>query len=229
MAVKLGKRLRRIESMADEQYDHIWDCCCDHGLLGQGFLEREPFAHIHFVDIVPQLMKVLQGKLKKSYGELSARWSVHCCHVENIPLKEKSERHLIILAGVGGDLTQEFMISLCEKYADVQIDFILCPVYHQFDLRKKLRHLNLTFRDECLVQENKRFYEIIMVSNQKYSTSKDREISVVGEGIWTYTNEEEKRIARGYLKKILRHYDKKKDSQPELYLSAFEAYKGIVV
>ncbi|HSC68256.1 MAG TPA: SAM-dependent methyltransferase, partial [Cellvibrio sp.] len=57
--LKLGKRLQQIELMVTANYDHIWDCCCDHGLLGAALLARKAAPHIHFVDIVPELMRKL--------------------------------------------------------------------------------------------------------------------------------------------------------------------------
>lgn len=54
--MKLSKRLQQIDHMVKHGYDHIWDCCCDHGFLGASLLEREAAAHIHFVDIVPELI-----------------------------------------------------------------------------------------------------------------------------------------------------------------------------
>ncbi|HTG55937.1 MAG TPA: SAM-dependent methyltransferase, partial [Niabella sp.] len=48
-------------------YTHIWDCCCDHGLLGAALLSRQAAAHIHFVDIVPELMHELKNKLQRFF------------------------------------------------------------------------------------------------------------------------------------------------------------------
>ena len=227
MGVKLSKRLKRIESMITKKYDHIWDCCCDHGLLGQALLEREHFVHIHFVDIVSKLMERLQENLEKSYKEISSRWSVHCCHVADIPLPKYSGKHLIIISGVGGDLTKTFMSSLCNQYPEADIDYILCPVYHQFDLRKELIRLDFVLQDECLIRENKRYYEIMMVSKKLRCAHEYEEICPVGNKIWQYTNEEEKNIATEYLNKIYCHYKKQQHSKTHFHLEAFSQYKNV--
>ena len=36
--------------MIPDGYDHIWDCCCGHGLLGMTLLARHAAEHIHFVE-----------------------------------------------------------------------------------------------------------------------------------------------------------------------------------
>ena len=40
ITLKLGNRLRQLERMIDQRYSQIWDCCCDHGLLGMSLLQR---------------------------------------------------------------------------------------------------------------------------------------------------------------------------------------------
>ena len=53
--------------MISGHYDHIWDCCCDHGLLGMLLLERSAARHVHFVDCVPSLMQALELRLQRFF------------------------------------------------------------------------------------------------------------------------------------------------------------------
>lgn len=214
--------------MITGDYDHIWDCCCDHGLLGKSLLKRgEVNAHIHFVDIVPELMTSLKEGLQQAHGQFSNNWTVHCCDIVEMPLSSHSGRHLVIIAGVGGDLTQDFMISLENQYTDRHIDYLLCPVYHQFDLRKCLIDLDFVLHQEHLVYENKRYYEVMLVSKRCFAHPLCKEISFVGEDIWRYHNEEEQSIARGYLQKKISHYKRRQCSG--LSLDAFKKYQNIIV
>lgn len=62
--------------MVTSEYTHIWDCCCDHGLLGAALLSRQAGSYIHFVDIVPELMSELKNKLQRFHPkELAATGS----------------------------------------------------------------------------------------------------------------------------------------------------------
>lgn len=208
MRLKLGKRLKQIESMVTAKYDHIWDCCCDHGLLGAALLSSNTAPHIHFVDIVPELMHELENKLQRFYPEHSkpesnAQWQVHCMDVTALPLQELSGTHLVIIAGVGGDLMTELVEAIHQNNPSADIDFLLCPVHHQFTLRQQLIQLDFSLKTETLITENQRFYEIILVSTIKNPHAK---ISPIGNLIWQSNTPEQAKIAADYLKKTLEHY-----------------------
>ena len=87
-------------------------------------------------------------------------------------------KHLIIIAGVGGDLITQFIHDIHRKHPNVNIDFLLCPVNQQFSLRQTLITLNFSLQSEILVEENRRFYEIILVSSL---ADKEKPISPVGD------------------------------------------------
>jgi tRNA (adenine22-N1)-methyltransferase len=205
--LKLSNRLQQIEKMVTLQYSHIWDCCCDHGLLGCALLLRLNAinipSNIHFVDIVPELMAELKTKLYRFYADTT--WETHCQDVAKLPLQHYDGKHLIIIAGIGGDLMIEFIEAIYHKHKGINIDFLLCPVHHQFSLRSKLIELNFSLKDEVLVEDNKRFYEIILVS----STSKEsRKLNPVGDKIWQSQSNKETEIADKYLNKTLKHYQR---------------------
>jgi tRNA (adenine22-N1)-methyltransferase len=205
--LKLSNRLQQIEKMVTLQYSHIWDCCCDHGLLGCALLLRlnaiNVPSNIHFVDIVPELMAELKTKLYRFYADTT--WETHCQDVAKLPLQHYDGKHLIIIAGIGGDLMIEFIEAIYHKHKGINIDFLLCPVHHQFSLRSKLIELNFSLKDEVLVEDNKRFYEIILVS----STSKEsRKLNPVGDKIWQSQSKKETEIADKYLNKTLKHYQR---------------------
>jgi len=195
--------------VTSQQYDHIWDCCCDHGLLGFTLLSRQAASNIHFADIVPELMIEVKSKLERFYTKASnstnSSWKTHCVDVAKLPLKDYQGKQLIIIAGVGGDLMIQFIEAIHQQYPNVNIDFLLCPVHHQFSLRSKLIELDFSLKDEMLVEDNQRFYEIIYVS----STSKvNREINPVGEKIWQSSSNEQAETVAKYLNKTLKHYQR---------------------
>jgi len=203
--------------VTSKQYDHIWDCCCDHGLLGFALLSRQAASNIHFVDIVPELMTELEGKLQRFYSpscnSSNPTWQIHCLDVAKLPLKECEGKQLIIIAGVGGDLMIQFIEAIHQQYPSLHLDFVLCPVHHQFSLRQKLIELNFSLKDEVLVEENRRFYEVILVSS---SSEIKRKINPVGDKIWQpvssvdssgHSSEQAETTSR-YLTKTLSHYQR---------------------
>ncbi len=196
--MKISRRLQQIDQMICEPYDHIWDCCCDHGLLGMALLRREAADRVHFVDAVPLLMAELQAKLTRffSSGAAAGHWQVHCEDVAQLRLAADG-RQLIIIAGVGGDLLIDLVTTLCQNHPRQALEFILCPVRHQYKVRQRLIALGLGLVEECLVQENTRFYEVIHVS-----THNGVPISPVGSRLWDLSRPADQR----YLSQTLGHY-----------------------
>lgn len=220
--------------MVATTYDHIWDCCCDHGLLGATLLFRQAAPRIHFVDIVPELMRELENKLQHFYPERfesasNVQWQVHCMDVTTLPLQQFSGKHLVIIAGVGGDLMTELVQAICQKNPTVDIDFLLCPVHHQFTLRQQLIQLNFSLKTETLIIENQRFYEILLVSTIKNLSNTRSNISPVGSLIWQSSTPEQSKIAADYLKKTLDHYKRTQLSRKAEVQYIIDAYNTITL
>jgi tRNA (adenine22-N1)-methyltransferase len=209
--IKLSPRLRAIQQMVEDNYQHIWDTCCDHGMLGEALLV-ERIIHkastsnnsiVHFVDIIPSIMARVTNKLQQYYGPWSNDWNVHCLDLANVPLDYYQGKHLLIISGISGEL----MASLIERFVNKHpitklnnIEFLLCPAHGQLVLRKALIALNFTLNDEVLVEDNERFYEVIRVSIQNTG----KLINPVGDKIWQYPT-----LSSRYLTKILNHYQRK--------------------
>ena len=225
--ITLGKRLRQIETMVSERYEHIWDCCCDHGLLGAALLSRQAAPHIHFVDVVPNLMQELQRKLNRYYPattESNSQWQTHCIDAITLPLQDYNGRHLVIIAGVGGDLMTELVKAIYQKNPMLDIDFLLCPVHHQFTLRQQLIEFDFSLKNEVLIVENQRFYEILFVSTTSNPHAK---IHSVGSLIWQSNTPEQAKITADYLNKTLCHYKRVQLSRKTDVQHIIDTYNAI--
>lgn len=221
--LKFSNRLKQIEQMVTTEYSHIWDCCCDHGFLGATLLARQA-ANIHFVDIVPELMAQLEHKLKRFFPHSTANWSTHCLDVSKLPLAQYEGKHLIIIAGIGGDLMIQFVDAIHQKHSHLTLDFLLCPVRQQFALRQKLINLNFSLKREKLVEDNHRFYEAILVSS---FTDIYAPISPVGDKIWHSTSAEQTIVTKKYLNQILNHYQRIQQGGATNVDHIIEAYRAI--
>lgn len=227
--MKLGKRLKQIESMVTSDYTHIWDCCCDHGLLGTALLSRLAAPNIHFVDIVPELMGVLENKLDRFYSNSTSSWSTHCLDVALLPIDQYEGKTLIIVTGVGGDLMTELVNAIHQSHSAATIDFLLCPVHHQFTLRQQLIQLDYNLKSEVLVEENQRFYEILLVSSPTISDDKQSKVSPVGELIWHANTAEQEEIIVNYLKKTLNHFQRMKAGNNIDIQHVIDAYLAVKI
>lgn len=223
--------------MVTSGYDHIWDCCCDHGLLGAELLTRSAASNIHFNDIVPELMETVERKLKRFHGNSNSTWVTHCLDVAKLPLAQYQGKHLVIISGVGGDLMTQFIDDLAQsmrtentltnRLQTESVDFLLCPVHHQFTLRQKLIELNFSLKAEVLLEENRRFYEILLVSSKANSNAL---ISPVGKDIWQVDSDAEYSTSKRYLQKTLDHYGRIQKSgctEAKKIISAYQSITGI--
>lgn len=206
--MSLSQRLSVIKSMVKDDYDHIWDCCCDHGFLGMSLLSSHHKATIHFVDIVPSLIKTVEDKLTTYSQEKqqTLNYKTHCCDVKQLPLSQYRGKHLIIIAGVGGDLTAEFVKGLMSLSLQQNFDFLLCPVHHLYMLRSQLNDLSFYVENEKLVYDNKRFYEVLLISSSAKTNKPHSFVNNTGKAIWVTKDVAEQKSAEQYLKQLLCHY-----------------------
>jgi tRNA (adenine22-N1)-methyltransferase len=215
----LSKRLTQIEALITSEYTHIWDTCCDHGYLGESLISHQKAPNIHLVDIVPKIITPLDNRLSRlfsnPYSALSSQanpqthWQTHCLDISKLPLQHCSGKHLIIIAGIGGDLMIECMRRIMSEHPSQEIDFILCPVRHLHTLREQLIELKMTLKEEVLIKEKKIFYEILLLSNTALPPGQDtplKPVSPVGEAIWQCKTDKEKSEAQEYLAIKIKHY-----------------------
>lgn len=224
--MKLGKRLQKIAALVTADYEHIWDCCCDHGLLGAALLARQAAPNIHFVDVVPELMKILENKLEQFFPDSISKWQVHCMDVSALSLPAKNGKHLVIIAGVGGDLMTELVKAIYENNPMVEIDFLLCPVHHQYTLRQQLIACECSLKAEALMIENNRYYEIILASTIKNSHAP---INPVGSLLWQSHSPEQSKIAADYLRKTLAHYKRIQCGKHTNVQAIIDAYNAVSI
>lgn len=216
--MKLSSRLDTIKNKVTNNYDHIWDCCCDHGQLGIALLTSQPKSVIHFVDVVDELMLELENQLQKHASAIQSQWQVHCMDVAKLPLV-KDKKNLIIIAGVGGYLLIELVRSIQRRNQGIELEFILCPVLHNHMVRCELIEMGFGLLSETLVKENKRFYEVLHVSNQAA-----KPLSVVGNEMWDLSDSEHTE----YLKKNISHYQRM-EVNPRCIDRVSELYKNVML
>ncbi|CAA0090893.1 Uncharacterised protein [BD1-7 clade bacterium] len=171
-------RIKAITQAGSGNYDCIWDTCCDHGQIGEGFLlsdlqhseadHQTSSAHVYFVDQVAHICDQLRSRLEAQYS--SASFSVLCQDAASISLQSSAMpalRHLVVIAGVYGHTAVDIMHSiLTQNDASLQpnIDFLLCPNYELFELRQWLIKQGFSMKREEVVLQKTRLNEILLVS-----------------------------------------------------------------
>ncbi len=222
-SVKLGLRLQAIEQMVIRHYDHIWDCCCDHGLLGMRLLERNTADTVHFVDVVESLVDQVSHNLSINPELYPAeRWQALCEDVAQLPLSEvsaaKDSSHLVIIAGVGGDLLFDLVEAIHTANPESYIEFLLCPVRQHYHVRESLLTLGMKLLNESLVFENSLFYEILHVASEA-----EEELTPVGSKMWDFSDNDH----RSYLQQTISHYQRRMKSGCRKTAHILEQYQNL--
>lgn len=223
--MKLNKRLLTLSEMVNEHYDLVWDCCCDHGLLGFKILADGVIKRLNFVDLVPDITNKLQLKLQQHGHHLpmDAQWQVLCQDVSDIALAKSASqlpndaKQLVIISGIGGDLIIEILNNLTSICRGLNVDFLLCPVQHTYKLRKTLKALQFKSKDERLVLENNRGYELMLISQLE-----GQAMTLTGSDMMWKSHP----LASRYLKNLITHYQRSLRSNDchLLYQSALGDY-----
>lgn len=221
--MKLNKRLTELAQMVENPYDVVWDCCCDHGLLGLSILTNERVQQVNFVDVVPDIIEKLTQKMADISHHLpqDKHWRLLCQDVSTLNFftdNSPEKKQLVIISGVGGELMISMLQSLMLRYRGADLDFLLCPVQHTYKLRSALNDLNFKLIKERLVIENGRGYEILLV-NQHGNCP----VSKIGSKLWEPIPSHAE-----YLSKLISHYQRVESmSDSQEIKTALNAYKNL--
>lgn len=218
--MKLPRRLNSLLKMINRPYEHIWDCCCDHGYLGQVVLMDRLSTVVHFLDVVEEIVDKVEQKVAKMEIDSSC-WEMHCKDLHELVLPPSANAQLLIIAGVGGDLTADMVSAVLRNNPDKKIDFLLCPVRKVHKVRVKMEQLGLGLIDELIVKDAGLFYEVMYLS-----TESEEVIRSVGGKMWDLTQTEHCE----YLHQNIKHYERM-SSQPNGYaqevLASYLALKSV--
>jgi tRNA (adenine22-N1)-methyltransferase len=231
--MRLSTRLSGLNDLIENHYDHIWDTCCDHGFLGAHLLSTKRSPAIHFVDCNQAIMLELKNKLQKYFppNTKELAWHTHTIGAEACPIADYPGKHLVIVAGVGGDLAAEIVVQLHKAYANLDVDFLVCATNHTFLLRQELLACNFALISERLVEDKKYFYELILLRQTHHSLEQMREpvkaLSAAGDEMWEEMRAHNPRIAAAYLEQLKKHYTRLLNSNRAFAEQALAAYGQI--
>lgn len=203
----LGSRLNAIFELVataqknpQQRYDNVWDCCCDHGYLGVKLLAVAFCPMVYFIDQKPHIIDQLAHKLGELDDDaIAGRYQAIAADAGSLEFTA-GQRHLVILAGVGGEHLIDILSAIHQRQGPSEIDYILCPTTAQFDLREYLVAENFELRHEQLISEKGRDYEVIFTSRTIHS---GQGLSLTGR-MWDPKNFNHQR----YHHKLVQHYER---------------------
>ncbi|MFO6422585.1 tRNA (adenine(22)-N(1))-methyltransferase [Motilimonas sp. KMU-193] len=200
---KLGSRLKAIANQVTFRGQPIWDCCCDHGYLGLYLLGQPDCissgSKVHFVDCVDEIIARLNARLR-AIPSIQGRWQSHCIDVADLPLTEQGGlAHTIIIAGVGGEMVADMITALNQQFAHLTLDYIVCPVHYEYEMRCRLMAQGMSLFAEQLIKENGRFYEVIHLGRHGRQP-----LTAIGQSLWQPMGS----VQIQYLDAKIKHYQR---------------------
>lgn len=215
MKTRLGKRLKALFDAIPPGYEEVWDLCCDHGRLGLALLESQRAKQVHFVDQIDSIMVDLQDRLDR-YG--ATGYQLHTLPAEKLVLTPNT-RPLLVLAGVGDEVTQAIISAASEHNPDTQPDWLISPANNLFQVRRYLQQQAFGLLEEGVVFENGRGYEWLRVSQDRQRAATPVTNPA---GFWDVRIPEH----RTHLQKLVRHAHKQlnnpKEQDAQLMLALYE-------
>ena len=145
--MKISDRLLTAKNMAKPN-STIWDLCCDHGLLGEQFVNES--VDIFLVDRSPSIIKNLESK----FG--STTMSVVCSSAEDLaPISGNCTAYI---PGVGTKTIQKILLK---HVGNKDIRWVLGTHKNPIELRGLLIDMGLKITLEEFVNERGRVREVL--------------------------------------------------------------------
>lgn len=216
LKTKLGKRLLEIFQLVEDNYNSVWDLCCDHGKLGLALFEGNKCHRVHFVDQVPEITKNLQDYLDKIPNLDKSLFSIMTMDAGDI---SPSDGDLVCICGVGGDVAITIMNKILSQNDCSNITFLISAQYQLFELRKFLNEKGFGQIKSKLVFEGKWGYELLLVR-----LGEDLKIDIIGEDLFDSNNSQ----SVHYFKNLYNHYERKSRSDQEVKI-ILDHYKDLLI
>lgn len=178
MKKNLSTRIEALVNITDENYEEIWDLCCDHGIIGISYANLHKPQKIYFIDQVEGIIDKLVLHLPSAISE-ETTFVATCMPAEKIRINENT-KNLVIMAGVGTETIIKTLKNLKAQNLK-NTHFLLSTHKHPQKLRKFLIDENFSLIKEKLIYEGRHFYEMLLIDSEK-----NNEISLVGDQMWDF-------------------------------------------
>lgn len=210
--MSISKRIETIASLVSSEHEHVYDLCCDHGLIGLEVLKNSELKVI-FVDIIDDIMKRLELKLKAT-DIPSERYNILTSNATKTSFEKNGT---FIIAGVGGELAIKIIQNILDQVQEFEI--IISANNNLIKLKEFLIKNNLLMAEEVLIKDNRQFYEILKITN----TAKD-EITHIGTKMW----QKPQKYHFEYIEQQISYYKKsaKYSTYSNKLLSSYESLKA---
>lgn len=156
------KRLNQIVNFIDEN-DIVADIGCDHGYLLKKAIMNKNICKCYAIDNK-------QGPLNNAKNNLQSFQNVNYILSDGLKDVNINDINCAVIAGMGGVLINKIIDDSIDKFKLIN-KIILSPNRNIDKVREYLSNNNFKIIDECILYEDEKYYEIIVVNNGKQCLS----------------------------------------------------------
>lgn len=167
MELKLTPRLKRITELVQKN-SRVADIGTDHGYIPIYLLQNNIATYVIASD-------VNEGPLETAKKNIEAYGYLHQAEIRlgsGLETLQPGEVDTVIIAGMGGILIGELLQAAPKITKEIQT-FILQPMQAQQELRKYLATHGFTIKQDLLVKEDTKIYEIIVAEEGKQKVEEE--------------------------------------------------------
>lgn len=159
------KRLEQIVNYINKN-DIVADIGCDHGYLLKMAINKNNISKCYAIDNK-------QGPLNNAKNNLQCFQNVNYILSDGLKNVNLNDINCAVIAGMGGVLINKIIDDSIDKFKLIN-KIILAPNRNMDKVREYLSNNNFKIVDECILYEDEKFYEIIVVTNgNKILTKKE--------------------------------------------------------
>ena len=154
--MKISKRNQYYVNLALNHLD-FWDIACDHGQAGYFAYQSNKFKNIYFVDPGEKIIARTKMTIQKQIENVDEKMFFLCLEGQNI---NEVVTGNVLIAGVGGELIKQIILSLLDKNL-LMADRIIFSPYSDL---KKIEQL---LSDERIIAKYTLLQETSFIENKK--------------------------------------------------------------
>ncbi|WP_026476330.1 tRNA (adenine(22)-N(1))-methyltransferase [Alkaliphilus transvaalensis] len=167
MQVKLTPRLEKIACLVKEG-SRVADIGTDHGYIPLYLLENKISTFVIASDVNQKPLESAEGNIKDFGYENQVETRLG----SGLETLKVGEVDTVIIAGMGGLLIADLLKASPDVVSNINT-FILQPMQAQEELRRYLIENGYSIKEDLLVKEDHRIYEIIVVEKGKQLVDKE--------------------------------------------------------
>ncbi len=157
----LNKKLKAIAKLINKE-DIVLDTCCDHAYLAIYLKKNNLAKEVYASDISAEALKGAIKNIEEAKVDIKTYLADGFKNIANKTI------NTVVIAGVGENVVKNILTKIPDNISKI----IISSNNRHYEIRKRLAQLNFKLTYEEVVEENKKFYPIMVYVKGQDNLSK---------------------------------------------------------